>query len=328
MKKIYELKNNFLISSMVFVFILGMSRQIIFAFQPADSENGRLVSKAVYKFPGYKEAVDNAYAEEYTSKEDYEKAAADKNFEFSKLKYMSDGLKVTAYLYKPKKVKAKLPVIIFNRGGLVRDDIAPELVTIFHNLALEGFVVIAPMYRQSDGSEGRDETGGNDVNDLMNILPLLKSFDFADINNLFMYGESRGGVMSYLALRRKFPANAAAVFGAIINVEGFLKDNDKSFTPAVLNRIWTDYEKNKENIHKDRSALLWAEEINVPILIMHGGRDSQVNPLQSLSFAEKLQELGKPYQLIIYAGDNHVLSKNYKNRDSQVSSWFKVYLKK
>ena len=70
---------------------------------------------------------------------------------------MSDGLKVVAYLNKPTQVQGKkLTAIIFNCGGAIRGDIAPELITVFHRLASEGFVILAPMYRQSDGSEGRD----------------------------------------------------------------------------------------------------------------------------------------------------------------------------
>ena len=61
------------------------------------------------------------------------------------------------------------------------------------------------MLRQSDGSEGRDEMGGADVDDLMDVLPLARSLAYVDTNNLFMYGESRGGMMTYQAVRRGFP---------------------------------------------------------------------------------------------------------------------------
>lgn len=289
--------------------------------------NGELVSQEVYQFPDYQTAVEKTDVEIYATKEIYEKAVADKNFEFSKLTYLSDKLKVKAYLYKPAKIKNKLPVIVFNRGSFIRGDIAPELVSFFHRLALEGFVIVAPMYRQSDGGEGRDELGGGDVDDLMNIVPLIKSFDFADSENLFLYGESRGGIMTYLALKRNFPANAAAVFGAITNLENYQKENEKDLSPKVLKQIWSDYEQNKEKIFDERSAIKWTEKINTPIFIMHGGNDPQVNPMQSLSIAEKLQNLGKTYQLKIFAGDNHILAKNQVERDREAVRWFKSYLK-
>lgn len=290
--------------------------------------DGKLVAQEIYQFPTYPVAVEKTDVEKYTSKKDYDQAVADKRFELSKLSYLSDGLKVKAYLYKPKKLKTKLPVIIFNRGSFIRGDIAPELVVFFHRLALEGFVILAPMYRQSDGDEGRDEMGGGDLHDLMNVVPLIKSLDFADTKNLFIYGESRGGIMTYLALRQQFPANAASVFGAVTNMEAYLSDNVKAFTPKALNQIWTDFEKNKPQILTSRSAINWANEINIPTLIMQGGSDAQVNPLQSLSISEKLQSLGKTYQLKIFAGDNHILNKNQIERDRETVAWFRSYLKK
>jgi dipeptidyl aminopeptidase/acylaminoacyl peptidase len=144
----------------------------------ADSNDGAIVERETYQFPSYEKALQTTKIRGITSKEEYERAIRDTNFEFQRLKYMSDGLKVTAYLYKPARLgENKLPAIIFNRGSLILGDIAPELVSSFHRLASEGFVVLAPMYRQSYGGEGRDEMGGGDVNDLMNSVALAKSSD-------------------------------------------------------------------------------------------------------------------------------------------------------
>ena len=291
-------------------------------------EQGLLIAKESYSFASFEKASATTYVQLYASKEEYEAATRDQQFEFSKLTYWSDGLRVKAYLYKPKLIDRKLPVIIFNRGGTVRTDIAPELISIFHRLGQEGFVVLAPMLRQSDGGEGRDEIGGSDLNDLMNTIPLIESLDFADSRNLFLYGESRGAVMTYLAIRKKFRANAAAVFGSITDLDRFLTDNPKALPLPVLKQMWPDYESKKKQIHESRSAIWWPEEISVPMLIMHGGADTIVDPLHSLLMAEKIQRLHKPYQLVVYEGDNHYLTANRRNRDRETTAWFKRYLKK
>ena len=154
------------------------------------AEDGAVVERKAYGFPSYERAVRDTDVERYADKAEYESAVGDAKFELEKLKYLSDGLKVVAYLYRPKQVDGrKFPAIIFNRGSAVRGDIAPELVTFFHRLAAEGFVILAPMLRQSDGGEGRDELGGADVDDLMNAAALAKSLGYVDANNLFMYGE-------------------------------------------------------------------------------------------------------------------------------------------
>src|SRR5262245_13970988 len=90
------------------------------------AEDGAIVERNDYQFPTYEQAVKATDVERYADKVTYEVAVNDSRFQFQKLKYMSDGLKVVAYLYKPKEEKgAKFPAIIFNRPSAVRGDIAP-----------------------------------------------------------------------------------------------------------------------------------------------------------------------------------------------------------
>jgi dipeptidyl aminopeptidase/acylaminoacyl peptidase len=310
---------------LLFVILYACCNQASFA---VDTNDGSIIERKAYSFPPYEQAVKDTNVEEYASKEAYQRAVNDPGFEFQKLKYVSDGLKVIAYLYKPVRIEGRiLPAIIFNRGSTVRGDIAPELVVFFHRLASEGFVVIAPMYRQSDGGEGHDEVGGADVNDLMNIAVVAKSLGFIDVNNLFMYGESRGGMMTYQAIKRDFPINAAAVFGAFTNMEALIRFRPEVYQPATLRQLWPDFDVRKDEIIKSRSAIFWAETLDVPLLIMHGGADWSVNPGQSLALSQTLQDLGKTYELIIYAEDGHILSRNQEDRDRRAIAWFKRYMR-
>lgn len=291
--------------------------------------DGALVEERAYDFPSYARAVETTDVERYASREAYDRAVGDRGFVFRKLKYASDGLKVTAYLYRPARAEGlRLPAVVFNRGSAVRGDIAPELIAFFHRLASEGFVVLAPLYRQSDGGEGRDEMGGADLNDLMNVVPLARALGFVDTGNLFLYGESRGGMMTYQAIRRGFPANAAAVFGALTDLEAVVRDRPDVYTPALLKQFWPDLDARREEIFRSRSALRWAESLGTPLLIMHGGADRAVSPSQSLALAQRLQELGKTYGLIIYPGDGHTLARNQQDRDRRAAEWFKTHLKR
>jgi dipeptidyl aminopeptidase/acylaminoacyl peptidase len=174
------------------------------------------------------------------------------------------------------------------------------------------------------GSAGRDEIGGADVNDIFNLLPLLPSLDYVDMTNLFMYGESRGGMMTYQAIRDGFPLRAAAVFGAFTSLEALMAERPEMYQP-LIRRVWLNYEEQMAEIVRRRSAVQWAAQIDVPILIMHGGADWSVNPRQSLLLAQKLQEAGKIYSLIIYAEDGHILANNEIDRDQRAIAWFRRY---
>jgi dipeptidyl aminopeptidase/acylaminoacyl peptidase len=293
------------------------------------AEDGAIVQRSAYNFPAYEQAVQITDVEKYTDRVSYENAINDTKFEFEKVRYVSDGLKVVAYVYRPKQIDGRnFPAIIFNRGSVVRGDIAPELISLFHRLATDGFVILAPMLRQSDGGEGRDEIGGADVNDLMNIIAVARSLGFVDLNNLFMYGESRGGMMTYQAIKKGFPMNAAAVFGAFTDLQEVIDSHPREYPQTVLSQFWLNYDERKNEIVKTRSALFWTEQLNVPLLIMHGGRDKSVSPEQSLNLAQRLQKLGRVYELVVYAEDNHFLSRNHEDRDRRAVGWFKRHIKK
>lgn len=175
-----------------------------------------------------------------------------------RLTYSSSGLPVVAFYYGPAKpVAPRMPVVVFNRGGYVVKEQLPKLMPMFQRLADAGFAVIAPMYRGSEGAPGHDEMGGADLADLMNVVPLVRQLPLVDMDNLFLYGESRGGVMSLLAMRDGFPARAAATFGAITDLAAYLKEDARA--ARIVHAVWPDYDARREEIHAARSALQWPE---------------------------------------------------------------------
>ena len=243
-----------------------------------------------------------------------------------RLTYSSSGLPVVAFYYGPAKpVAPRMPVIVFNRGGYVVKEQLRNLVPMFQRLADAGFAVIAPMYRGSEGAPGHDEMGGADLADLMNVLPLLRQLPLADVNNLFLYGESRGGVMSLLAMRDGFPARAAATFGAITDLAAYLKEDARA--ARIVHAVWPDYDARREEIHAARSALQWPEKLKKPLFLMHGGADRQVSPEQTLQLALRLEELGRTYGLMVFPGGDHTLSRYQDERDQQAIQWFRKHVR-
>jgi dipeptidyl aminopeptidase/acylaminoacyl peptidase len=292
--------------------------------QATGRDNGKIVERTKYNFATFDkiERPEKSYL-----KEEYDAAVEDADFEMEKLTYLSDGLRIVAYLYKPKQTEGKrYPVIIFNRGGYIRGDIGSAFAPMFRRLAKEGFVILAPLYRASAGAAGKDEVGGDDLNDLLNVVPLLRSIGYADPENLFLYGESRGGMMTFQAIRDGFPARAAATFGAFTDFNALVAAHPKTYNPLVRT-IWPDFEARKDEIARRRSAIMWADRISMPILLMHGGKDGGLDPQQTLDLAKALQKLNKEYELHVYAGDDHILSVNQKDRDARAAAWFKKHLR-
>lgn len=262
----------------------------------------------------------------YLSREQFSARAREATqIDCQRLRYLSDGLEVVAFLWKPKTLRgAKLPLIIFNRGGN-REFSKLTPTTGFRRFALDGFVVLASQYRGNDGGEGQEEFGGADVNDVKNLLLAAKALEYVDTKNVFMLGWSRGGMMTALALKHGLKVNAAAVGGPLTDLLA-----ERARRPGVAAGVWSKlipgYAERTDEVLRERSAVYWPERIRTPLLILHGGADWRADPSSTLAFAQALQRAGATYQLIIYAGDDHGLRNNKDDSNRRIVEWFRAHL--
>ena len=255
----------------------------------------------------------------------YQAAIDDQRFVMERVGYPSDGLRVYAYLYRPRHVPdgSRLPAVIFNRGSYTRGDFSPEVLMPARRLAEHGYVVIAPMLRGSGDAAGHDEMGGADVHDIFNIVPVLRDLGYVDVDRLFLYGESRGAIMSMIAARDHFPARAIAVYGLTADLSSQLAEG----TPgrAIASSIWPDFATQQKKIIEERSPIRWLDRISTPVLLMNGSDDGSVSPTNALDLARELGRLGKPYELKIFHGEKHVLAGRAAERDADAVRWFKRF---
>jgi dipeptidyl aminopeptidase/acylaminoacyl peptidase len=163
--------------------------------------------------------------------------------------------------------------------------------------------------------------GGADLADVMNVASLVRQLPWADSSQLYLFGESRGGMMVYQALRDGFPAKAAVTVGAFTDFGAIIASNPKVYDPLVR-RIWSDYDQRKDELRERRSAVLWADRIKTPLLILHGGADSGLDPAHSLDLAKKLQAAGATYELHVIYGGDHSLERVAAQRDAASLAWF------
>ncbi len=277
-----------------------------------------------YTFPSWDEAASSTGVEHYANRQEYEAAVADSTYRLQKIHYSSDGLDVVAYFYALRiSGPEKRPAIVFNRGSYLRGDIAPELVVMLHRLAVAGFTVVAPLYRGSDGGGGQDEMGGADLDDLMNLPAVLEELGSIDTRNIFLYGESRGGMMVFQAIRDGFPARAAATYGAFTDLEKMV-DSEEGHSTAVA--IWPQFDKERGQIIRRRSAMQWPERLNLPLLLMHGSKDESVPVLQTLHLASVLSKGKTDFGVIVFPGANHVLKDQEEERDRCAVEFFRRYM--
>lgn len=287
--------------------------------------NGAILSQKPCVFGSYERQ--SAFTKRFYSKQDYDYARSDPRTDCFKIEYSSDGLKVVGYLVRPRSLSGKRwPVIIFNRGGFLDlGKIDSFNLVDFEQLSEKGFVVLASQYRGNDGGEGHEELGGADLDDVSNLLETAKSLPYADPHNAFMYGVSRGGMMTFLEMKQKFPISAAAVVGAVYDLAAFRERAPGVVAEAA--KLIPDYPERGLSALQERSVMDWPESVDVPLLMIHGGNDDQVPTTEALAFATKLSNLKKPYELIVYAGDVHEAAENRHDRDVRIAAWFRRYLR-
>jgi dipeptidyl aminopeptidase/acylaminoacyl peptidase len=242
-----------------------------------------------------------------------------------KITYLSDTLKVKGYLAYPKNTGGKnFPCIIWNRGGFKEKGAIDKFTArgIFGQLASWGYIVFASQYRGNAGSEGKEEFGGSEVNDILNLIPLAGELPFADTSNWGIEGWSRGGMMTLLTLLQNPNFKCAALSGAISNLKNYIDaDNTRKIFYENFLGVNFNEEINKRTIINKIDRLP-----KIPYLVMHGGKDETVSPLQSIELSKKFYEAGILHRLLIFENGDHFLKSFRKEVDEQRRMWFEKYL--
>ncbi len=243
-----------------------------------------------------------------------------------RVEYEVDGLNVTGVYAHPATIEnGKHPLLIFNRGGSGDFGmlVLPVILRYGVPFAEQGYLVFASNYRGNDGGTGTDEFGGADVRDVLALIELGKQQPGWDGKNIFMLGGSRGGMMTYLAIKDGAELNAAATFGGIADLSA--EDGDWPTLAAKFHARIPDPKPALEVMIEQRSAAKWPQDLaRVPLLVMHGDADTTVPPIHSQRLNDALSA-HPDHKLVLYPGGNHSLSTHMKEMVAETLGWFARY---
>ncbi len=291
------------------------------------AQNGRILSQETFELKNHPVLFADLTHEDETLKPKYSYLNEVKMKTFF---YKSDGLKVKGYMAHPKDTTHSYPVIIYNRGGNREFGSLNEykMAYIIAKVASWGYVVVASQYRGNDGGEGIEEFGGADVNDIINLMTMTENLSFADTESMGMYGWSRGGMMTYLALMQTKKIKAAAVGGAVSNLKVMDESRNGEMGEHVYSQLMPGYQRNKDSVMAIRSAVFHADKLpkTTPILLLHGTADWRVIPEESLHMSLELQKEKVPYRLVMLEGGDHGLSEYRDEVNELVKDWFLKYV--
>ncbi|MCL5038054.1 MAG: S9 family peptidase [Chloroflexi bacterium] len=246
-----------------------------------------------------------------------------------------DGLTVYGYLYKPFDMKPgrRYPAVINPHGGPTWQ-FTYTWEPFLQFLAQQGYVVLGPDIRGSLGYGNKFRRanfgvwGVKDTMDLVDGADWLKKQSYVDPDKIAVYGGSYGGYMTLCAL-----AFHPGVFACGVDLYGDSEIAESynmgdRWGRLDLLRQMGKPDENKET-YRNGSPVYAAENIDAPLLILHGEEDPRVVPYMSEKMIEALKIEYKFFEYHFYEGEPHGFygTENIEDSYERIYEFLEKYLK-
>jgi dipeptidyl aminopeptidase/acylaminoacyl peptidase len=219
----------------------------------------------------------------------------------------SDGTEIPGYLTVPSDGSRKnLPLIVMPHDGpQARDTWKFSFLRTF--LANRGYAVLQMNYRGSSGLgekwrvEADQDWAGLTYSDIQDATRWAISEGIADPKRICILGTGFGGYEALLsAARNTGTYRCAASIAGIADPE-----MQRQFLMATGNTAGRkEIGSDREKLERD-SPLKNAQKINIPVLLVHGTKDWQVQMDHTIEMSDRLDEFEKPNTTVIIKGANH-----------------------
>jgi len=176
-----------------------------------------------------------------------------------------------------------------------------------------GIYVLSAAPRGSAGF-GRDfaalndkDLGGNETIDMIYATKYVADKLGIPANRVGAFGTSHGGYETMRLLTFPGEVNgtkASFPFGFGVAIAGFCDIRWQMFHCNIPD--WITLEAGSDSIHQaERSPINYVDKITGPLFLAHGTNDHRVDMAGSTDIANKLEELGKPYEYMQFEGLGH-----------------------
>lgn len=228
-----------------------------------------------------------------------------------------DGVEVPALLFRPQQTPA--PAVVMIHGG-PNWHYSAEWNPIMAHLASRGYVVLCPNYRGSTGY-GREwqyaaqfDMGGVDTRDVAAGAQYLLHEGIA--NKVAVTGRSHGGYLTMTCLTQ-FPGLWCAG-SAVVPFTNWFKSHEDSREDLQHWNI-ENMGNPKENFERwyNASPFFFLDKIQTPVQMVCGGNDPRCPASDSIDTRDKLIELGKSVDFLLYEDEGHAFLKIENIIDSE-----------
>lgn len=251
-----------------------------------------------------------------------------------------DGTQIEGWLFRPDGPNrlepasgSRLPLIVYYYGGATPSKRGFNELHQF--LVANGYAlfVLNPRGAAGYGQEFSDqhvaewgERAGADI--LEGVRHVLAANADLDPDRVGCYGGSYGGFMTMWLICHSDRFAAAVSLYGISNIASYFGEGMWGYTygDQAINRYpWRD-----PDWFISHSPLFHADQVNTPLLLLHGDQDGNVPSGESEQMFTALRLLGKPAELVTFPGEDHGLRGSWSNRvahRTMLLEWFDRYLK-
>jgi dipeptidyl aminopeptidase/acylaminoacyl peptidase len=142
-----------------------------------------------------------------------------------------------------------------------------------------------------------------DVDDCINAARYLVEQGLVDGDRVSITGGSAGGFTVLLSLTKRDFYNAGASHFGIGDLELFIKETHK-FESHYVDTLVGPYPE-RADLYRDRSAVYFADNLKVPVILFQGLEDKIVPPSQAEEFVAVCQKKRLPYAYVAFEGEQH-----------------------
>ncbi|CAM3796606.1 Dipeptidyl aminopeptidase BIII [Pseudomonas reidholzensis] len=228
------------------------------------------------------------------------------------IRYPSGAGHAHGFFYPAMSGSEPSPLVLFIHGGPT-SACYPVLDARIQYWTQRGFAVADLNYRGSTGY-GRDyrqalhlRWGESDVEDACAAVAHLAGLGLVDAHQAFIRGGSAGGYTTLCALAFKEVFRAGASLYGVSDPVALARATHK-FEGDYLDWLIGDPERDAER-YRQRTPLLHAEQIKVPVIFFQGELDAVVVPQQTRDMLAALQANGIEAEGHFYAGERHGFRK-------------------
>jgi dipeptidyl aminopeptidase/acylaminoacyl peptidase len=156
----------------------------------------------------------------------------------------------------------------------------------------------------------------------------LNAHPFIDSEAVGCIGASYGGFMTMLLVTQTDMFTTAISHAGISTLSSYWGDGYWGYSYSAFATA-NSFPWNRKDIYVDQSPLFHADKVNTPLLLLHGNRDPNVPPGESIQMYTALKLLGKEVEYVEVIDQEHWIL-DYKKRllwQKTIMSWFAKWLK-